>query len=69
MRSAFGIEVPVALLELDVAALASPRGGLVLHRDVTSFPPLRQDIAVIVHEDVPAGDVVYAARSAPAASI
>ena len=35
----------------------------VLYRDVISFPPLRQDIAVVVGEDVPAGRVVDVVRA------
>jgi phenylalanyl-tRNA synthetase beta chain len=60
----FGIEVPAAVFELDVAALANTRGGVVTYRDVTSFPPLRQDIAVAVDEQVAAADVVAAVREA-----
>jgi phenylalanyl-tRNA synthetase beta chain len=41
----------------------------VLYRDVTSFPPLRQDIAVIVDEDVPAGRVVEVVRSSGGAEL
>ncbi len=63
VREAFGIEVPVAVFELDTQALEQALSGIVLHRDVTSFPPLRQDIAVIVGEDVPAGDVVALVRA------
>src|SRR6476646_2177246 len=40
-----------------------------LYRDVTSFPPLRQDIAVIVDEDVPAGRVVDVVRSSGGAEL
>ena len=58
----FGLEVPVAVFELDVAALRDSAGGVELHRDVTSFPPLRQDIAVVVDAPVAAGDVVATAR-------
>jgi phenylalanyl-tRNA synthetase beta chain len=61
---AFGIEVPAAVFELDVAVLAAARGGVVAYRDVTSFPPLRQDIAIAVAEEVAAADVVAAVREA-----
>ncbi len=63
VREAFGIEVPVAVFELDTQALEQALAGIVLHRDVTSFPPLRQDIAVVVGEDVPAGDVLALVRA------
>ena len=58
---AFGVEVPVVVFELDVSTLAAAQTSVVMHRDVTSFPPLRQDIAVVVGDDVAAGDVVAAA--------
>ena len=61
---AFGTEVPVAVFELEVSTLAGAQPTVVLHRDVTGFPPLRQDIAVVVSDDVAAGDVVATARAA-----
>jgi phenylalanyl-tRNA synthetase beta chain len=61
---AFGVEVPVVVFELDVNTLAAAQTSVVMHRDVTSFPPLRQDIAVVVADDVAAGDVIAAARAA-----
>ena len=53
----FGIEGPLFLLELDVGALseaerAPPRGG-----GLSRFPALREDLAVVVEEAVPAGAV------------
>jgi phenylalanyl-tRNA synthetase beta chain len=41
----------------------------VLYRDVISFPPLRQDIAVVVAEDVPAGRIVAVVREAAGAEL
>ncbi|MGN6378812.1 MAG: phenylalanine--tRNA ligase subunit beta [Gaiellales bacterium] len=64
VAEAFGIEATVAIFELDVAELAALRTGVTAYRDVTSFPPLRQDIAVAVAEDVAAAEVVAAAREA-----
>ena len=61
---AFGVEVPVVVFEFDLATLAAAQTSVVMHRDVTSFPSLRQDIAVVVGDDVAAGDVVAAARAA-----
>jgi phenylalanyl-tRNA synthetase beta chain len=52
------------VFELDVETLAAARGGVVTYRDVTSFPPLRQDIAIAVDEQVAAADVVSAVREA-----
>ncbi len=36
----------------------------ILYRDVITYPPLRQDLAFVVDEDVPAGDLLAAAREA-----
>ncbi len=66
VREAFGIEVPVAVFEFDVSALGDRAEHIAMFHDVTSFPPVRQDIAVIVGDDVPAGEVVALAREAGA---
>jgi phenylalanyl-tRNA synthetase beta chain len=53
-----------ACFEVDFDLLAELAPGPPSYRDVTSFPPVVQDIAVVVPEDVPAADVVAAVRSA-----
>jgi phenylalanyl-tRNA synthetase beta chain len=50
--------------ELDVDALVERVPDLVVYEDVITFPPVRQDLAFVVSEDVPAGDLVAAAREA-----
>jgi len=50
--------------ELDLQRLFEAVGGPVVYRDVISYPAVRQDIAVVVDEDVPVGDLVAAARAA-----
>ena len=48
----------VALVELEVAALASAAGATRFAlREVPRFPPIRRDLAFVVPEDVPAGAV------------
>jgi phenylalanyl-tRNA synthetase beta chain len=37
--------------------------------DVITFPPIREDIAVVVAEDVPSGSLVEAAREAAGAEL
>ncbi len=64
VAAAFGIEAPAAVFELDVATLHGLVHGTPLYRDVVSFPPLRQDLAVALDEDVAAGDVVDAVYEA-----
>jgi phenylalanyl-tRNA synthetase beta chain len=50
--------------ELDLQQLFEAAHEPVLYRDVITFPALREDLAVIVADDVPAGDLVAAAREA-----
>jgi phenylalanyl-tRNA synthetase beta chain len=55
---------PVAAFELNVDALAELAADRVdPYRDVTSFPAVLQDIAVIVSDDVPAAEVEAAVRA------
>jgi phenylalanyl-tRNA synthetase beta chain len=54
----------VAAFEIDLDLLAEIAPGPGHYSDVTTFPPVVQDIAVVVAEDVPAADVVDAVRSA-----
>ena len=58
------LDGPVAAFELDLdllTELAAERSDT--YRDVTSFPSLRQDIAVVVPEHVPAAEVERAVRA------
>jgi phenylalanyl-tRNA synthetase beta chain len=50
--------------ELDVDALAERSPDLVVYEDVITYPPVRQDLAFVVDEGVPAGDLVAAAAAA-----
>jgi phenylalanyl-tRNA synthetase beta chain len=58
------IDRTVAAFEIDLDLVAEIAPGPAHYRDVTTFPPVVQDIAVVVPEDVPAADVVAAVRSA-----
>jgi phenylalanyl-tRNA synthetase beta chain len=69
VAEAYGLEGTVAVFELGVEGLRGPAREQVLYRDVTSFPPLRQDIAVVVGEDVPAGRVVEVVRASGGAEL
>jgi phenylalanyl-tRNA synthetase beta chain len=50
--------------ELDVELLAERAPDLVLYQDVITYPPVRQDLAFVVDEDVPAGELVAAGTEA-----
>jgi phenylalanyl-tRNA synthetase beta chain len=50
--------------ELDVDALVERVPELVVYQDVITYPPVRQDLAFVVPEEVTAGELVAAARAA-----
>jgi len=54
----------VAGFELDFGVLTGAATGVPRYEDLTSFPAIRQDIAVVVADDVPAARVLDAIRSA-----
>jgi phenylalanyl-tRNA synthetase beta chain len=53
---------PAACFEIDFDLLAEIAPGPASYRDVPAFPPVVQDMAVVVDEDVPAADVEAAVR-------
>jgi phenylalanyl-tRNA synthetase beta chain len=55
---------PVALFELDLDALPVPPTAI--YTDLTSFPEVREDLAVVVAESVPAAHVLTTVRRAGA---
>jgi phenylalanyl-tRNA synthetase beta chain len=60
---AWELDGPVAAFELDFGAVAELAPEAVAYRDVTSFPAVLQDIAVVVGEEVAAADVEAAVRA------
>jgi phenylalanyl-tRNA synthetase beta chain len=54
------------VFELDLVELTAPIPERVLYDDVITFPPLRQDIAVVVAEDIEAAALVDVALAAGA---
>jgi phenylalanyl-tRNA synthetase beta chain len=57
------------VFELDVARLMAPRPERILYEDVITYPAVRQDVAVLVDEDVEAGSIVAVAREAGGAEL
>jgi phenylalanyl-tRNA synthetase beta chain len=57
------------VFELDVETLTAPVPERILYDDVISFPANRQDIAVVVAEEVEAGAIVSVARAAGGAEL
>jgi phenylalanyl-tRNA synthetase beta chain len=54
----------VAAFEVDLDAIVAAADAVPRYRDLTSFPPVRQDLAVVVDEDVPSASVVGSVREA-----
>ncbi len=61
---AWELEGAVAAFELDLDRTVAHAVAVPYFRDLTSFPPVRQDLAVIVAEEVAADDVLSAVRGA-----
>jgi phenylalanyl-tRNA synthetase beta chain len=61
---AWELEGVVAAFEVDLDAVVAHAVAVPRYVDLTSFPPVRQDLAVIVGEDVAAETVVRAVRGA-----
>jgi phenylalanyl-tRNA synthetase beta chain len=55
--------------ELDLEELFALVPERIEYRDVITFPPLRQDLAFVVDESVPAGELMAAAREAAGAEL
>ena len=55
---------PISGFELDLDAAGSHVSAVTLYRDVTSFPEVREDLAVIVADRVSAADVLEVVRAA-----
>ena len=54
----------IAAFEIDLDAVTGHAAPVAQYEDLTSFPELREDIAVIVAEDVPAATVLQTVRDA-----
>ena len=66
----FDVAGPVAAVVIDLAALlAAGAAEPPQFRDLVSVPVSTRDLAVVVAEDVPAGDLVGAARAAGGAIV
>ncbi|HSD81581.1 MAG TPA: hypothetical protein VLB47_13000, partial [Solirubrobacteraceae bacterium] len=67
VAAAWDFDEPVACFAVDLDRVLPPLAeGVQTYRDLTSFPSLRQDIAVVVADDVPAQRVVDVVRAAGA---
>ncbi|MDP9385744.1 MAG: phenylalanine--tRNA ligase subunit beta, partial [Actinomycetota bacterium] len=58
------LDAGVAGFEVDLDAVTAAADAIPHYRDLTSFPSVRQDLAVVVGEDVPAAAVLATVREA-----
>ena len=58
VAASWEIEQPIAALAIDIGRAAAPAPSHAIFSDLTSFPPLREDLAVIVPSGVTAASVV-----------
>jgi phenylalanyl-tRNA synthetase beta chain len=61
---AYDLDPHTLVLELDVAVIAELGGERPVFRDIPRFPPSRRDLALVIADAVPAGDVLAAIRDA-----
>jgi phenylalanyl-tRNA synthetase beta chain len=54
----------IAAFEIDLDTLVAEAGAVPTYEDLTSFPELREDIAIVVDADVPAARVLDTVRAA-----
>ena len=64
-----GLDGEWSAFELDLEDLFALVPERILYRDVITFPPLRLDLAFVVDEGVPAGELLAAAREAGGAEL
>ncbi len=62
VAAGFELEVPCALFEVDLGALEGVLPSRPRYREVSRFPLVRRDLAVIVDRDLRAGDLLAAIR-------
>jgi len=62
VAATFGIDVPCAALEVDLSALAAIPPRLPRYSEVSRFPQIRRDLAVVVERSVAAGELLAAVR-------
>jgi phenylalanyl-tRNA synthetase beta chain len=58
----FGVSVPCLLLELDLGRIGSVPRSTARYREVSAYPSVRRDLAVLLDRDRRAGDVLEAIR-------
>jgi phenylalanyl-tRNA synthetase beta chain len=61
----FGIDRTVAMFEVNLEALLPQVAGIARYEPVSPYPPVEQDLAVIVDADVPAGRLLELIQSFP----
>jgi phenylalanyl-tRNA synthetase beta chain len=64
VAAVWDVEQSVAVFAIDLGKVIAAAPEATLYADVVSYPPVRQDLAVILPEDVPAGEANRVVRDA-----
>ena len=64
VAASWDFEEPVAVLAIDLGKVAALAPELATYRDLTTYPEMRQDLALTVGDDVPAARVLEVVRAA-----
>jgi phenylalanyl-tRNA synthetase beta chain len=62
VATAFGVELPCVVAELDLEQIGSLPRQSMRYREVSQYPSIRRDLAVLIDRDRPAADVLGAIR-------
>ncbi len=63
IAATYDLGAPVAFLELDAGAVLDAMPGRPQYQPFATFPPITQDLAVVVDAEIPAQQIVDAARA------
>lgn len=69
VAAGFAIEVPCALFEVDLTALLAVTPQRPEYREVSRFPMVRRDLALVVDRERPAGELLAAIRESGGPSL
>jgi phenylalanyl-tRNA synthetase beta chain len=64
VAAAWDIDVPAVAFEVDVDAVTDAAPNVPAYEDLTSYPAVRQDLAVVLPDAVPAAQLVGVVREA-----
>lgn len=64
VAASWDFDEPVAVLAIDLGKVRAPAPELATYQDLTTYPEMRQDLALTVGDDAPAARVLEVVRAA-----